>query len=815
MNENTHTTVEQLRERLDANNRNRIAAQKDLDNVCAATEKEIDDMRVKLQNELINVAKKDCEKIQDLIAKAEEGNLTQESCTSVLYTCHVYKVTSSTPRLLRLEVARVSRPHKKGTDLVAELQKAEAEQDDKRASAAEEIDEKCNKLIAEVRMLQYQVNHEVEVAYNAEDARLQALLSRITNSIGSDAVAALNAGKVGLVVWRKYFLVKNPSAEVVGDLCKLETTVSVWEFEKRMASNISISKIENGKIYLAFEGPFNSEELDVMKAHGVIKEEGSGNGNEAVMMVAALAEGDFSSDESVEQCFETFVIDPNGKTIIPGTLRAEAVYTLKVRAELNGMKGNWSTPVLFSTPAFSVCCVWRECPQKMDKNVRYELDPDNPRVAIRKSNYKQAIAVFGAVSFPVNKVISMAIKICCGGSNVVVGVMQSDVDQCYSTNLWIYEMFGWHFNCFDSTLCSGPPHCYWGKPYGPESCMITGVVGLVMDTVKGELSFYVNGVSYGVAYDGIPLDKPLIPSVVMSGYNNSVELKFIENIPNKVNSGIPVPLGLEGKRKGHDTIELWWEKNESIHFYQIETNGAKLLDATKSASFTKCMLLPGTDYKFRIRAVRDKDVSEWSDTVTVRTKEPRPFSKCKWRKYPGHDENGYVRSKLNHRLVKCVSYDTPCAVIGTAPLPLNKVVHWSIRVVNVYKEFGYGDKMCIGVAPMDINLLSSNVSMKCGWYIYCYSATLFSGPPQCYASKRYWAKTDPKDDESVGYYVRPDKSIVVTMDTTTGTLSFTKPYSDYGSEPAFEGIPLDKPLTPCVIFGHRGDELELVIPKTE
>ena len=32
-----------------------------------------------------------------------------------------------------------------------------------------------------------------------------------------------------------------------------------------------------------------------------------------------------------------------------------------------------------------------------------------------------------------------------------------------------------------------------------------------MDTTKGELSFVVSGVNLGVAYDGIPLDKPLVP----------------------------------------------------------------------------------------------------------------------------------------------------------------------------------------------------------------------------------------------------------------------------------------------------------------
>ena len=34
-----------------------------------------------------------------------------------------------------------------------------------------------------------------------------------------------------------------------------------------------------------------------------------------------------------------------------------------------------------------------------------------------------------------------------------------------------------------------------------------------MDTAKGELSFIVNGVNFGVAYDGIPLDKPLVPCI--------------------------------------------------------------------------------------------------------------------------------------------------------------------------------------------------------------------------------------------------------------------------------------------------------------
>ena len=36
-----------------------------------------------------------------------------------------------------------------------------------------------------------------------------------------------------------------------------------------------------------------------------------------------------------------------------------------------------------------------------------------------------------------------------------------------------------------------------------------------MDTTKGELSFFVDGVNLGVAYDGIPLDKSIMPCVAL------------------------------------------------------------------------------------------------------------------------------------------------------------------------------------------------------------------------------------------------------------------------------------------------------------
>ena len=45
-----------------------------------------------------------------------------------------------------------------------------------------------------------------------------------------------------------------------------------------------------------------------------------------------------------------------------------------------------------------------------------------------------------------------------------------------------------------------------------------------MDTAKCDLSFVVNGVSHGVAFEGIPLDKPLLPCALLGYKGDSVEL---------------------------------------------------------------------------------------------------------------------------------------------------------------------------------------------------------------------------------------------------------------------------------------------------
>ena len=71
-------------------------------------------------------------------------------------------------------------------------------------------------------------------------------------------------------------------------------------------------------------------------------------------------------------------------------------------------------------------------------------------------------------------------------------------------------------------------------------------VGVVTDTAKGEISFVLNGVNFGVAFNSIPLDKPLVPCVLLRHGSDSVELDTTE-VKENVNRSIHVPSNITTK----------------------------------------------------------------------------------------------------------------------------------------------------------------------------------------------------------------------------------------------------------------------------
>ena len=112
------------------------------------------------------------------------------------------------------------------------------------------------------------------------------------------------------------------------------------------------------------------------------------------------------------------------------------------------------------------------------------------------------------------------------GYEICIGVVLFDIDQSEKDNC---NKCGWYLHCWNSALISGPPHNYNDKEYGLRKkvgkYVRTGdTVGVVMDVQKGELSFVMNGVNWGVAYNKIPTDKPLVPCVLLWNAGDPVKL---------------------------------------------------------------------------------------------------------------------------------------------------------------------------------------------------------------------------------------------------------------------------------------------------
>ena len=264
---------------------------------------------------------------------------------------------------------------------------------------------------------------------------------------------------------------------------------------------------------------------------------------------------------------------------------------------------------------------------------------------------------------------------------------------------------------------------------------------------------------------------------------------------------VSAPSNVSVESTTQDSITLAWNDDWRASSYQVEMDGGKSLDRVTTNSFTKRGLLPDTEHTFKVRAVRGNSVSEWSDVVKGKAQK-MPYGGV-WKECPDdvYEERKYSVDEENPRIAtKIGNSGFWCTIIGNTTLPPNKVTSWSIKVLKSRGNDGNG--ILIGVASSDINQNESDNINKCGWYFHCYESTLISGPPHNY---RYPGKEyGPRKED--GEYI---DSVGVVMDTAKGELSFALDGVNFGV--AYERIPLDKPLVPCVILRYEGDSVELVI----
>lgn len=174
---------------------------------------------------------------------------------------------------------------------------------------------------------------------------------------------------------------------------------------------------------------------------------------------------------------------------------------------------------------------WKECPASITREpLRYILPDSRNRRIAKKTDVAGSIysTMIGDTPIPMGleSFWKITIRNAFGksGEEVFTGVAPIDIPQDVEKN---YKECGWYLRWGRGTLYSGPPQNYKDRAYTKSQRAGTGsTVGHILDTTgpTGKLSFVVNNFHAGVAFEGIPLDKPLVPAVLLHFAGDSVEL---------------------------------------------------------------------------------------------------------------------------------------------------------------------------------------------------------------------------------------------------------------------------------------------------
>lgn len=692
--------------------------------------------------------------------------------------------------------------------IVAALAKRLGEHDDSRRAVQEKLHKVCDGLRKRIDDLEKDINEKLEKVFVEEDSGLQSALNELRTYIATaetnpdELARTVQNAKSKLLVEQTYELIEHTLGDSIdiSKMCELKTEkrLSLEWLTLRSPTNLKIVNITLDKIYLEFNVNINEEYKDsraeasfVHKACLCKKGEGEEKDTEYILSKDTEKDGSFilAMDDDLE---------------------LETSYTIKVKTVYEGRESEWCEPVEFASLGFLESYVWKKCPDNIDMGKKYLMNKSNPKVASKMYGGNEYCTIIGSKCLPPNKVTSWGIRLIKSyrseGRDFFIGVAPFDINQNEGNNS---EKCGWYFYFNDMMLYSGPPHNYKWKKYVLDEGKRTDITpdklsGVTMDMIKGELSFSFNCINHGAAYTGIPLDKPLVPCVIIGIGNDFVMLDATE-VTENVGNSIHVPSNIVVKSKTFDSITLVWDAIEGASFYQVEVDGV-LHQITSKNVYTETYLLPETEHSFRVRTLFGNAVSEFSEVVKEKTSTAPEFSGCTWKECPDYAKTtrGYSLGKWHSRVAtKNDDFYGLCTVVGNIPIPFGKATSWNIKILKSRGNNGNG--IYVGVAPSDIDQNAYHNYDRCGWYFECVGSLLWSGPPHKYEGKEYGPRAEN------GKYVQVGSTIGVVMDTTKGELAFTLANNYLGV--AYDGIPLDKPLVPCVLIDNKGDSVELIAKK--
>lgn len=406
--------------------------------------------------------------------------------------------------------------------------------DNNRKEVQEAVETEYQRELDELNERKSKFTDELMEAYNAEDGRLQEQLSRVRTALHSysqnsspgnatEIDNALESASAALLMKQTYH-VDLPEMKLKPTNTFVPSTSTGGSRNITVACNNGFR--DGGVLDLDLKVPFAPQEKDVLsnsKIYDTIK----------YRIV-------ISSEDGSYDVYQTLLDETEACTIIPSFLVPETSYSLKARAECGSLwYGEWSNPVPLRTPKMSKLFSWQKCTEGPVLFKRmYEILPETPCVAKKINRYGDSTVIGNTVLPAVGKA-SWSIKLRALGhgytaDGIYIGIAPYNINQNKDNN---DRSCGWYLRCFDMSLFSGPPHSYKEIRYykgteRPPFLAIGDKVDVLFDAGFGDLAtlaFKYKDTLDMPAYENIPIDKPLVPVVLLYWNGDCVECTFNEN----------------------------------------------------------------------------------------------------------------------------------------------------------------------------------------------------------------------------------------------------------------------------------------------
>ena len=165
---------------------------------------------------------------------------------------------------------------------------------------------------------------------------------------------------------------------------------------------------------------------------------------------------------------------------------------------------------------------FKKCPNNINENRKYEVGGEKQNIVTKTGNDQWMGAICEKELDKSKEEYIWTIKALKTKNHIfMVGVATTDFD--FNSASWeIHKNYGWYYHCGNGLLYSGPPHNYKLKETNLK--YNKNEIKVVMNMKKKTLKFIIDNEDKGDSYTNIPLDKPIIPSVLLFHKNDSIEI---------------------------------------------------------------------------------------------------------------------------------------------------------------------------------------------------------------------------------------------------------------------------------------------------